>query len=176
MLDDKGPPTGSTRDDPLTIGAKIAALEPVRPRRRDGAVHEARGLGRLEFVRMPKGRPSFWHGRLSEAGRELKLVCEVEDDERPGADYAASVVAVRRRMAKDIAASLPLVQARLQRMKRPHDIAADDLVLSGIHLAPRPLVAARQVLEYRLRSAPELLFMVVFVHGRPSAAHVDSEI
>jgi hypothetical protein len=69
---------------------------------------------------------------------------------------------------------LPLVQARLRAMLLPADIVADDLHLTGIHLSASPMITARQVLEYRAATAPGLQFLVVFVHGKPSAVHVDS--
>jgi hypothetical protein len=176
MPDDKLPGWGAVVD-PLTIGSKFAGLEPVRRRRGDGAVHESKTLGRLQFVWMPAGRPSFWHGALpgADGGTELKLVCEVEGDEPPGADHAACVVAIRRRQRKDAEACIGLVRARLRTMQSPLEPEASDLQLVGIHLPPKPMIAARQVLEFRIAAAPALLFLAVFVHGRPSAVHVDSD-
>jgi hypothetical protein len=114
--------------------------------------------------------------RMPDSGYGLKIVCEVDDDEPPGADHAACVVAIRRRQLRDAHASLPLIRKRLREMRLSDRIAADDLRLTGIHLAPRPMIAARQVLEYRVAVMSGLLFIVVFLRGRPSAAHVDGEV
>jgi len=43
---------------------RIRGLEPTRPPRPEGDLHEAPMLGRMEFVAMPAGRPSFWRGEL----------------------------------------------------------------------------------------------------------------
>jgi hypothetical protein len=177
MLEDKYPGAGSSASDPVTVGSKLAGIEPVRRKRGDGAVHESRTLGRLEYVRMPAIRPSFWHGvlRMPDCPHGLKIVCEVEDDDAPGADHAACVVAIRRRQMRDAHASLPLVRQCLRNRKLSDEVGADDLRLVGIHLSPRPMITARQVLEYRLATLPRLLFIVVFQRGRPAAAHVDGE-
>jgi hypothetical protein len=177
MLDDKYKNTSSAASDPVTVGFKIAAIEPVRRRRGDGAVHESRTLGRLSYVWMPSGRPSFWHGELtsSDFPKGLKIVCEVEGDEPPGSDHAACLVAIRRRLAKDTAASVPLMRARLREMRLPDALEPAQLRLAGVHLPARPMMSARLVLEYRIDPAPKLLFMVVFLHGKPTAVHVDSD-
>jgi hypothetical protein len=176
MLGGKDPDPGSATADPLRIDSKVAGLDPVRKRRGDGAVFESSVLGRLEFVQMPANRPSFWHGvqRMPDSGIGLKIVCEVERDEPPGADHEASVVAIRRRQIKDAQSCLALVQGRLRELRLPADITVEDLRLCGIHLSSRPMLGARQILEYRVTPAPGLEFLVVFQHGRPTAVHVDS--
>jgi hypothetical protein len=176
MLDGKNPNPPATISDPLTLGAKFGGIEPVRRRRGDGAVFESKTLGRMEYVWMPSGRPSFWHGvqRMPDSPTGLKIICEVEGDDLPGADHAACVVAIRRRQLQDAAASLPLIQARLRALRLPADITVDDLHLTGIHLSATPMITSRQVLEYGAATAPGLQFLVVFQHGRPSAVHVDS--
>jgi hypothetical protein len=176
MLDGKTLSPGAPASDPLTIGSKFAGIDPVRRRRGDGAIFESKALGRLEFVWMPSGRPSFWHGvqRVSDSSTGLTIICEVEGDDPPGADHAACVVAIRRRQVKDAAASVPLVQARLRELRLPADITGDDLQLTGIHLPAKPMITSRQVLEYRAATAPGLQFLVVFLHGKPTAVHVDS--
>jgi hypothetical protein len=177
MLEDKTPGAGNPASDPVTIGSKLAGIEPVRRLRGDGALYESDTLGRLQFVKMPSSRPSFWHGILPmpDSPTGLKIVCEVERDDPPGADHAACVVAIRRRQFKDAAASLPLIQARLRDMQRSEEVSIDDLRLAGIQLPPKPMIAVRQVLEYRAAPVPRLLFMVVFLHGKASVVHVDSD-
>lgn len=177
MLEDKGPGAGNPASDPVTIGSKLAGIEPVRRMRGDGALYESDTLGRLQFVQMPGSRPSFWHGILPmpDSPHGLKIVCEVEHDDPPGADHAACVVAIRRRQLKDAAASLPLIRARLQEMQRTEQISTDDLRLAGIQLPAKPMISARQVLEYRAAPVPRLLFMVVYLHGKVSVVHVDSD-
>jgi len=176
MHGDRYRDTASAASDPLRIDSKVAGIDPVRKRRGDGAVVESATLGRLEFVQMPTGRPSFWHGvrHMPDSRTGLKIVCEVEHDEPPGADHEASVVAIRRRQIADAQACLALIQARLRELHLPADITAEDLILCGIHLNARPMIGARQVLEYRAPIAPGLEFLVVFQHGKPSAVHVDS--
>jgi len=177
MLDDNLPSWGGAAADPLSLAPRFAGLEPVRRRREDGAIHDSKSLGRLRFSWMPSGRPSYWHGTL--AGAEgtfpMRLVLEVEGDDLPGADHAACVVAIRRRHGKDAAACLPLVHARLKAMRSPLVPSGGDLRLTGIHLPARPMVSSRQMLEYRLEAAPELVFMAVFLHGKPTAVHVDRD-
>ncbi len=178
MLDDKYPDAGGPVSDPVTIGSKFAGIEPVRRKRGEGAIFVCPVLGRLEYVPMPSGRPSFWHGvqRMPDSPLGLKIVCEVETDDPPGADHVACVVAIRRRQVKDAAASLPLVRARLRQLQLSDGIGVDDLRLAGIHLAARPMVASRQILEYRIGAAPRLLFLVVFSQGKPTAVHVDGDL
>jgi hypothetical protein len=175
MLEDKLPASGSGISDPVTVGSKLAGIEPVRRRRGDGAVHESRTLGRLQYVRMPAIRPSFWHGvlRMPDCADGLKIVCEVEDDDPPGADHAACVVAIRRRQLRDAHASLPVIRQCLRDQRLSDELSADDLRLVGIHLSPKPMITSRQVLEYRAAPLPRLLFIVVFQRGRPTAAHID---
>ena len=97
------PRSGSTLD-PLAIECKFASLEPVRKRRASGAIFESAMLGRLEFVRMPAGRSSFWfgHQHMPDSRLTLQIVCEVADDDVPGVDHVASVVTLRRNQVRDL--------------------------------------------------------------------------
>jgi len=176
MLDDSRPDRDAA-SDPLTVRPRLASIEPARPRRGDGAIHECKGLGRLEYVRMPSGRPSFWHGLQPMPGSPfgLTIVCEVEDDDPPGADHAAAVAATLRCQHQDALAVLGRIQDRLDQMRMGQKVSARDLVLSGIHLPAKPMISARHRLDYRLRTHPKLLFMVVFQHGRPTQVHVDRD-
>jgi hypothetical protein len=127
---------------------------------------------------MRHGRPSFWHGVQPSTAHPLglKIICEVDGDDPPGADHAACLVAIRRRHLKDVAACLPLIQRRLSEMRLPTDIAAEDLRLVGVHLCAKPMITARQVLEYRAALVPMLLFLVVFLHGKPASLHIERRL
>lgn len=170
-------PGADPASDPLAVRSKIAGVEPAPPRRGDGAIAEVKGLCRLEFVRMPIGRPSFWHGVQREPGSPfgLTIVCEVETDELPGPDHVAAVAAIRRLQPRDAQRVLERIEVRLRQMKTPHVPALKDLVLTGIQLSAKPLIAARHRLDYRIRTLPKLIFMVVFEHGRPVQVHVDRD-
>src|ERR1700739_1521937 len=88
--------------DELVID-RIPGLEPARPQRPEGDVHEAPMLGRMQFVPMPAGRPSFGRGelRMPDSRYSLHIVCEVTDEEPPGSDQAACVIAFRRLQVQD---------------------------------------------------------------------------
>jgi hypothetical protein len=163
--------------DQLYLERRVTGLAPPRQRRAGGDAFEAPLLGRLRFEQMPLGRPSYWAGeiRMPDSRFALKIVCEVEADRPPGADHIACAVAIRRLQVQDAMVCAPLINARLREMKPPRRIHADDLVLTSIHLPPRPLIDARFELGFRARSAPDLLLTVVFLRGAPSTVRIDSE-
>jgi hypothetical protein len=170
------PPPGSMRD-PLAIECRFASLEPVRTRRASGAVFESVVLGRLEFVRMPPDRSSFWfgHQHMPDSRYSLQIVCEVEDDDTPGVDHVASVVSRRRNQVRDAAACLPLLNARLRDIGMETLVREDDLVLTAIYLRSQPLLDPCHELEYRVALTPNLLVTVAFVYGVPLSVRVDRE-
>ena len=163
--------------DPFFFDYKFGSLEPVRKRRQSGAVHDSPVLGRLEFVRMPPGRSSFWfgHQRMPDSRFTLQIVCEVVDDDVPGPDHVACVVGLRRNQVRDAAACVSLVNERLRELNLPCMVREDDLVLTAIYLRPRPLLDPCHELEYHASVAPELLVTVAFVGGAPQAVRIDHE-
>jgi hypothetical protein len=174
---DAEPPAADTDTDPLLVEIKIAGLEPVRPQRPGGEIYESPMMGRLEFARMPYGRPSFWHAvhRMPDSRFTLQIVCEVESDRLPGADQEACVTAFRRLQVQDAIRCAPLINARLQELRPSRKVRVDDLVLTSIHLPPHPLTDARFELGFRATSMPELQFTIVFVHGVPHSVRIDSD-
>ncbi len=163
--------------DPFLFDYKFGSLEPVRKRRPSGSTCDSPVLGRLEFVRMPPGRSSFWfgHQRMPDSRFSLQIVCEVVDDDVPGADHVACVVGLRRNQVRDAAACVALVNARLRELNLPCMVREDDLVLTAIYLRPRPLLDPCHELEYHASVAPELLVTVAFVSGKPEAVRIDHE-
>jgi hypothetical protein len=176
MFDDEQCPPFGTIDD-LLLDARLAGLEPVRPQRPSGEIFESPMLGRLEFARMPRGRPSFWRGeiRMPDSRFGLQIVCEVEGDDLPGSDQAACVTAFRRLQVQDAMLCAPLINDRLRELQIGRCISADDLVLTSIHLPPRPLSAARFELGFRSSSIPNLSLTVVFTRGVPRSVRIDSD-
>lgn len=171
------PPAPAGAAGPLTIRARLGGLEPTRKRRVSGSIYESQTLGRLEFVRMPPDRSSFWFGQqfMPDSNYALQIVCEVDDDDLPGADHIACVVGLRRHQVKDAAACVPLINARLLEVGNPLTLHEEDLVLTAIYLRPRPLVDPCYQLEYHTAKAPELLFTVAFLRGVPRTVRVDCE-
>ncbi|HEY4037642.1 MAG TPA: hypothetical protein VGM15_02375, partial [Burkholderiaceae bacterium] len=163
--------------DDLYLNPPLAGVEPVRAQRPCGEVYESPLMGRLEFSRMPYGRPSFWRGEMwmPDSRYPLQIVCEVEGDDVPGSDHVACVTAFRRLQLQDAMVSAPLISERLRELKIPRSLATDDLVLTLIHLPPRPLTAARFELGFRAPALPKLSFTVVFVRGTPRSVRVDSD-
>jgi hypothetical protein len=167
--------------DDLFLEPPLPGLEPVRKARPCGEIFESPMLGRLEFARMPSGRPSFWRGelRMPDSRYALQIVCEVDGDDLPGSDQTACVTAFRRLQVQDAMLCAPLINERLRELKISRNfsrnIGADDLVLTLIHLPPRPLAAARFELGFRAPSIPHLSFTVVFVRGTPRSVRVDSD-
>jgi hypothetical protein len=163
--------------DELFLDPPLAGLEPVRAPRPSGQVCESPMLGRLEFSRMPYGRPSFWRGEMwmPDSRYPLQIVCEVEGDELPGTDQTACVTAFRRLQVQDAMLCAPLINERLRELKIARSVTTDDLVLTLIHLPPRPLAAARFELGFRAPALPKLSFTVVFVRGTPRSVRVDSD-
>jgi len=163
--------------DDLLLETRVAGVEPVRPLRPSGEIYESPMLGRLEFARMPHGRPSFWRGemRMPDSRYGLQIVCEVESDELPGSDQTACVTAFRRLQVQDAMLCAPLINERLRELNIERGISADDLVLTLIHLPPRPLSAARFELGFRASSIPNLSFTVVFIRGKPRSVRIDSD-
>jgi hypothetical protein len=170
-------PTSAHANDPLAIDCQFASLEPVRKRRPSGAIFESVVLGRLEFVRMPPGRSSFWfgHQRMPDSRVSLQVVCEVMDDDTPGVDHVASVVTLRRNQVRDAAACLPLLNVRLREMALPATVAEEDLALTAIYLRAKPLLDPCHELEYHVARHPGMLVTVAFVHGEPMSLRVDRE-
>jgi hypothetical protein len=156
-------------------GYRLASLEPTHRRRASGAIIHSQVLGRLEFVRLPPGRNSFWLGRLKmpDSPLELQLICEVEHEDVPGVDHAAAVITIRRHQVKDAAACLPLVNTRLREMGLRATLDTDDLFLTAIHLPPRPMFDPLCALEYQaeLRGMP-LIVTVGFERGTPRTVHI----
>ena len=163
--------------DDLMFESRLAGLEPVRAPRPSGELYASPMLGRLEFARMPQGRPSFWRGqmRMPDSRFALQIVCEVEGDDLPGSDQVACVTAFRRLQVQDAMLCAPLINERLRELQMPREISADDLVLTLIHLPPRPLSAARFELGFRAPSIPGLTFTVVFVRGTPRVVRADTD-
>jgi hypothetical protein len=163
--------------DDLVLEPRVAGLEPVRALRPSGEIYESPMLGRLEFFRMPLGRPSFWSGemRMPDSRYGLRIVCEVDADDLPGSDQAACVTAFRRLQVQDAMLCAPLIRERLRELQIGPSICADDLVLTLIHLPARPLSAARFELGFRAPRIPHLSFNVVFMRGTPRSVRVDSD-
>ena len=163
--------------DELLVEPRLAGLEPVRTLRPSGEIYELPMLGRLEFARMPQGRPSFWRGqmRMPDSRYGLQVVCEVEGDDLPGSDQAACVTAFRRLQVQDAMLCAPLINERLRELQIGRSICADDLVLTLIHLPPRPLSATRFELGFRAPPIPRLSFNVVFMRGTPRSVRIDSD-
>jgi hypothetical protein len=163
--------------DDLLVGPPIAGIEATRFQRASGDVYESSMLGRLEFSRMPYGRPSFWRGEMCmpDSRYPLQIVCEVEGEDLPGSDQVACVTAFRRLQVQDAMVCAPLINERLRELKIPRSLATDDLVLTLIHLPPRPVTAARFELGFRAPALPKLSFTVVFVRGTPRSVRVDSD-
>ena len=170
-------PLANLQADPLSMHGRLASLEPVRKRRKMGAIFESITLGRLEFVRMPPGRASFWfgHQRMPDSKFTLQIVCEVREDDAPGVDHVASVVTLRRNQVQDAAACLDLLNARLRAMDTDRVAAEDDLVLTAIYLRARPLLDPHYELEYRLPMMPGLLVTVACAYGKPISLRVDQD-
>ena len=169
-------PSGSTLD-PLAIECKLASLEPVRKRHASGSKFESAALGRLEFVRMPAGRSSFWFGQqhMPDSRFALRVVCEVVEDNTPGVDHVASVISLRRNQVRDAAACLPLLNGRLHDMGIEDKICEDDLVLTAIYLRAQPLLDPCHELEYHVALRPGLRATIAFVYGVPLSVRVDRE-
>jgi hypothetical protein len=163
--------------DQLFLDLRIPGLDPVRARRAHGELFESQMLGRLKFAQMPLGRPSYWFGeqRMPDSRFALQVVCEVESDREPGPDHTACVVAIRRLQVQDAMVCAPLINARLQELKPARSVCAEDLVLTSIHLPPRPLIDARFELGFRDQTAPDLSLTVVFVRGAPRSVRIDSD-
>jgi len=170
-------PGSAHQADPLAIDCKFASVEPVRRRRASGATFESVVLGRLEFVRMPPERSSFWYGhqRMPDSRFTLQIVCEVADDDTPGVDHVATVVSLRRNQVRDAAACLPLLNQRLRELGHPGDVVEDDLVLTAIYLRPKPLLDPCHELEYHVGRHPGMLVTAAFLHGVPLSLRVDNE-
>jgi hypothetical protein len=168
-------PRSASAFDPLAIECKLAGLEPARRRRASGAIFESVVLGRLEFVRMPQGRSSFWfgHQHMPDSPHSLQVVCEVEDDNTPGVDHVASVITLRRNQVRDAAACLPLLNARLRGIGIDNVVREDDLVLTAIYLRSQPLLDPCHELEYHVALDAGLLVTVAFVYGVPLSLRVD---
>ncbi len=169
-------PDGQTLD-PLTIVDRLASLEPVRRHRASGTVFESPVLGRLEFVRMPHGRSSFWfgHQQMPDSPFTLQIVCEVRDDNTPGVDHMASVTTLRRNQVRDAAACLPMLNTRLFEMGYERKVLEEDLVLTAIYLRAQPLLDPCHELEYHVDLKPVVTVTVAFVYGTPLSLRVDRE-
>ncbi|HEX4585391.1 MAG TPA: hypothetical protein VH183_11210 [Burkholderiaceae bacterium] len=176
MYDAEAAPPASDVD-PLSLQPRLAAVEPVRALRSSGEVYDSPMLGRLEFARMPQGRPSFWRGeqRMPDSRFPLRIVCEVEGDDLPGSDQVACVTAFRRLQVQDAMLCAPLINERLRTLHTQYTVSVEDLVLASIHLPPRPLAEARFELGFRATSVPQLTFTVVFVRGTPRTVRIDSD-
>ncbi len=174
---DAEPNVRATEIDAAFLEHQLAGMEPAPARRSAGEVFESPMLGRLQFVPMPLGRPSFWRGeqKMPDSRFTLQIVCEVEGDDVPGADQAACVTAFRRLQVQDAMQCAPLINARLGELPIGRTIAADDLVLTMMHLPPHPLTDARYELGFRASSLPSLLFTVVFQRGVPRSVRIDSD-
>jgi hypothetical protein len=171
-------PPPARRLDELYLGLpRFAGQAPLRAPRATGDVLESPMLGRMEFSRMPQGRPSFWRAELwmPDSRYALQIVCEVDGDEEPGSDQAACVTAFRRLQVQDAILCAPLINERLRELKIAGCVSPDDLVLTLIHLPPHPLTDARFELGFQASSLPELTFTVVFVRGTPRSVRVDSD-
>src|SRR6266478_3877206 len=170
---ERSPPVNGVDD--LLLETRVAGGEPVRPLRPSGEIYESPMLGRLEFARMPHGRPSFWRGemRMPDSRFALQIVCEVEGDDLPGSDQAACVTAFRRLQVQDAMLCAPLINKRLRELQLAFTVGVDDLVLTLIHLPPHPLTDARFELGFRARTVAHLAFTVVFVRGTPRSVRID---
>jgi len=170
------PPGGSILD-PAGIAGRFASLEPVHERRNTGAIFESPVLGRLEFVRMPPGRSSFWFGQrhMPDSQFTLQIVCEVTDDHVPGVDHVASVITLRRNQVRDATACLPLLNARLRDMGMECAMAEDDLVLTAIYLRAQPLLDPCHELEYHVPLSPGIVVTASFAYGAPLSVRVDQQ-
>ena len=168
-------PAPASEVDELFIQPRLAGIEPVRRLRSCGEIYESPMLGRLEFARMPQGRPSFWRGelRMPDSRFALQIVCEVEGDDLPGSDQAACVTAFRRLQVQDAMLCAPLINKRLRELQLAFTVGVDDLVLTLIHLPPHPLTDARFELGFRARTVAHLAFTVVFVRGTPRSVRID---
>ena len=168
-------PAPASEVDELFIQPRIAGVEPVRLLRSSGEIYESSMLGRLEFARMPQGRPSLWRGelRMPDSRFALQIVCEVEGDDLPGSDQAACVTAFRRLQVQDAMLCAPLINKRLRELQLAFTVGVDDLVLTLIHLPPHPLTDARFELGFRARTVAHLAFTVVFVRGTPRSVRID---
>ena len=177
MFDAEAPPPAQGIDDGLSLEPRLAGLEPVHPLRASGEIVESPMLGRLEFSRMPHGRPSFWRGEqwMPDSRFPLRIVCEVEGDHLPGSDQGACVTAFRRLQVQDAMLCAPLINQRLRELQIAHTVTVDDLVLTLIHLPPHPLADARFELGFRATSIQNLSFNVVFVRGTPRSVRIDSD-
>jgi hypothetical protein len=176
MFDAEAPPPADGIDE-LFLEPHIVGAEPVHPPRCSGEIVESPMLGRLEFARMPHGRPSFWRGeqRMPDSRFPLRIVCEVEGDEVPGSDQGACVTAFRRLQVQDAIMCAPLINERLRELQIACTVGPDDLVLTLIHLPPHPLTDTRFELGFRATSIHHLSFNVVFVRGTPRSVRVDSD-
>ena len=85
------------------------------------------------------------------------------------------MAAFRRLQVQDAMLCAPLINERLRELNIERGISADDLVLTLIHLPPRPLSAARFELGFRTSSIPNLSFTVVFIRGKPRSVRIDSD-
>ena len=174
---DADPNVRATEIDLAFLEHQLAGMEPAAPRRSAGDVFESPMMGRLQFVPMPLGRPSIWRGeqKMPDNRFPLQIVCEVEGDQEPGADQAACVTAFRRLQVQDAMQCAPLINARLAELPDGRTIAADDLVLTMVHLPPHPLTDASYELGFRAGSRPNLMFTVVFQRGVPRSVRIDSD-
>lgn len=165
-------PDGSA---PFGFDYRFGSLDPARKRRVSGSVYESPVLGRLEFVRMPPGRSSFWFGHQSmpDRGLPLQIVCEVADDDVPGVDHVASVITLRRNQVRDAVACLPLLKERMAQLGLSAAVREDDLILTAIYLRAKPLMDPCHELEYHVALEPSLLVTVAFVYGVPLSLRVD---
>ena len=174
---DTAPPPARGLDDLFLGLPRSAGHEPVRTPRPNGDVLDSPMLGRMEFSRMPQGRPSFWRGELwmPDSRYALQIVCEVEGDQEPGSDQAACVTAFRRLQVQDAVLCAPLIKERLRELQINATVHADDLVLTLIRLPPHPLTDARFELGFQASTLPNLTFTVMFVRGTPRQVRVDSD-
>ena len=168
-------PEGELED--LFVLPAPGSLGAPQPRRPSGEIYESPMLGCLEFFGMPQGRPSFWRGDMwMPDGRwPLQIVCEVTGDELPGSDQVACVTAFRRLQVQDAMLCAPLINEQLKERQIAVTIGVDDLVLTLIHLPPRPIADARFELGYRATSIPQLTFTVVFARGAPRSVRIDCD-
>jgi hypothetical protein len=129
----------------------------------------------MQFFELPGGVASFWCATQPIAGTPfaLQITCQVEGQQFPGAGHEARLVALRRSQAQETAAARTLINAGLRDLRLPYVVSAADLVLTSIHLPPRPLFDARDERIYRCTSAPVLSFALTFVLGTPISAYID---
>jgi hypothetical protein len=178
MLGAEQPAPEGDLEEELFVLPPLVGTGALKPQRPSGEVYESPMLGRMEFFGMPQGRPSFWRGEqwMPDCRWPLQIVCEVAGDDLPGSDQMACVTAFRRLQVQDAMVCAPLINARLKELQIAVAVAVDDLVMTLIHLPPRPLVDARFELGFRATSIPPLSFTVVFVRGAPRAVRIDSDI